>query len=395
MRNFRFTPFVLVLVMAGLPRLGMGKMLKQPVPYDLETLYKQMKTDCPTKDWGCFERQITAVTMTNGPKAAVDVFTLLQTRGDVDPSIDAHHVVHHIGHHTAMAFGNTAEAFSMCPPNYNYGCLHGFFQQALGSGGSTEKVAAKICEEVEGQSGVLSKTKFSCYHGLGHGIMMYEDHDLNKSLKVCDSLKSPMGADGCWQGVFMENVDVAEMGQWQKGQFSKEDPLAPCDKMEPKHQHECFINHSGWLMVFFGNDINKAAQACLKAPAGQVNTCLQTLGLLTTNGSWQRSLLPGWDSSKFVQNAWTLCQKYPQGYVDQCVVAALDNILNSNVVNDSSIHTAQDFCQTVDDTYQPACFRQMGADLRYLTADMAAASAGCAHLKKKARTACETGVGPA
>lgn len=371
-----------------------GKAFHPPKPYVLETLYKEIKAACPSKEWSCFEKQINAYTMTYGPRAATETFTLLRDRHDIDPSVDAHHVVHHIGHHTAMAFGSNAQAFNLCPTDYNYGCLHGFFQEALSSGGATEEAAGHICEDLEKDPSVLSKTKFSCFHGLGHGVMMFEDHDLDKSLKVCDALKSTNGQEGCWQGVFMENVDAAEEGQWKKGQFSLDDPLAPCDKMAEKHQHQCFINHSAWLMMFYKNNIGRAAQACLKAPKAEINTCAQTLGQLTTNPAWVPTILPGADPNKFPENAWSLCKRFPKELVEQCVTSGVSNILNSLQIDTATVQTAGSFCQAVDPAYGNICYEKIGSDLRYLTPDFKAAHDACVYLKDPGKTKCLSEIAP-
>ncbi len=376
--------FFLFALSAGFMASSAGAMdmpYHPPQPYDLQTLYKQANTDCHKNDWPCFENELFGFTMTYGPKAAVDTFTLLKQRNDIPPTVDAHHFVHHIGHHTAMAFGSNLQAFKLCPTDFDYGCLHGFFQYALSEGGMTEAAAAGICKQLRKDSTALDKTKYECYHGFGHGVMMHEDHDLMKSLAVCDNLRFSLGQDGCWQGVFMENVDVAEEGAWQKGMFSMQDPLAPCDKVEDKYQYECFINHSGWLMKFFGNDMTKGAQACLKAPPAQVDTCLQTLGLLATNPSWQTALLKDDYTPDISENAWRICKKFPHDYVERCVLSALDNLMNSTNVDAPLIHRAQNFCQVVDTQFRTDCYKQIGKDLRYLTADTKAAHTACRYLK--------------
>lgn len=369
---------------AGLAAFSVGAMdmpYHPPKPYELETLYKQANTDCPKKDWPCFENELYGFAMTYGPKAAIDTFELLKTSHAIPVTIDAHHVVHHIGHHTAMAFGSNIQAFDLCPSDYDYGCQHGFFQYALSEGGLTEAAAIKMCVDLQADASVSAKTKYECYHGLGHGVMMHEGHDLKKSLKVCDSLKSSTGQDGCWQGVFMENVDVAEEGQWQKGMFSTQDPLAPCDRVSKKHQYECFINHSGWLMKFYKNDIGRGAHACLKSPAAQVDTCIQTLGLLTTNAAWQPALLQAAYTPDFIGNAWTLCKKFPQGYVGKCALSALDNLINTTLPDASLLHKAQSFCSVVATEFRSDCYKQIGQDLRYLTPDSKAARDACLFLQ--------------
>jgi hypothetical protein len=121
----------------------------QPEPYVPATLYREITTSCPSKQWACYEKELFSFTMTYGPKAAVDTFTQLEDDHDISTAIDPHHVVHHIGHHTAMAFGSNAQAFQLCPIDYDYGCMHGFFQYALSEGGMSKAAAAQICEKLE------------------------------------------------------------------------------------------------------------------------------------------------------------------------------------------------------------------------------------------------------
>jgi len=342
--------------------LGTAALLKSPEPYDLEDLYRLARSACPAADLPCFERQFSAVTAKNGPGAAIALFTLLQTRGDVRPSIDGHHVAHHIGHETAMDFGATAEALALCPDSYNYGCMHGFFQHALGMGALSSREAARICDDLQGPA-YPGKTWQSCYHGFGHGVMLYAGYDLPKALAVCDTLQSTVAQEACWQGVFMENVDVALEGDWQKGSFSHDDPLAPCDQVDSRHQFECYFNQSGWLMRFYHNDVAAATPACLKAAPESVMPCMEGVGLLTSSRAWQARLL-GQDtlSGPFLQNAWTLCQKFPAGHIDQCVLGAADNLMNT-----STVELAKSFCEVVDESYRSACTTRISGDLQYLT----------------------------
>ncbi len=336
---------------------------RPPQPYQLEQVYKQIKQLCPSNALSCFRTQLQSVAAEHGPRAAIEAFTLLKYRGDIDPSVDGHHIAHHIGHETAMVFGPTAQALALCPTSYNYGCMHGFFQHALGTGEIADKDAAKLCDDLAQDPFLSLKTKLSCYHGFGHGVMIHADYELPKALSTCDNLNGPFAQQGCWQGVFMENIDAAEEGRWQKGLFSLEDPLAPCDQVDPKYQFQCFLNQSAWLMRFYQNDVSKAAQACLKAPQPSISPCLETIGILTTNSEWQ-PLLRKADSKTFLENAWAICTRFPTGYVDYCMVAALDNLMNSNTVD---IHQAREFCQIVSKPYRAECRARLDVNLWYLT----------------------------
>jgi hypothetical protein len=262
-----------------------------------------------------------------------------------------------------MDFGPTAQALALCPTSYNYGCIHGFFQHALGMGELSEKASVKMCDNLWRNPSLPPKTVQSCYHGLGHGIMMYTDYDLPKALKMCDKMILLPAEEACWQGVFMENVDAALAGREQRGLFKAEDPLAPCDQLDEKYQYQCFINHSAWLMRVYQRDVSQAAQACLKAPAASVSPCLQAIGLLATSASWQPTLLRTDERKTFLEDAWTICHKFPETSRDQCVVGALDNLMNSGSVE---IQQARAFCQVVDENYRTVCSDRIGGDLRYL-----------------------------
>ena len=343
-----------------------------PEPYDLEKLYQQTKQACPDGRLSCLEPQLHSITAKHGPRAAVELFTLLRDRGVVPAHVDGHHVVHHIGHETAMVFGTTADALALCPDSYNYGCMHGFFQHALGMGGLSDQAAAAICDDLQKPS-LSWKTVHSCFHGFGHGVMVNSDYDLNQALGRCDKLESPAFQRDCWQGVFMENVDSALEGNWQKGGFSQQDPLAPCDTAEEKYRFQCFVNQSAWIMKIAHNDIASGAQACLKAPGFSVAPCLEGLGLLTTNRSWQASLLPGGTPTEYLEAAWSLCKRFPEGKVSDCVVAGLDNLLNSGLADEKQ---GQAFCETVDETYRQRCTQRIHEDLRYLTPQIKKPDAG-------------------
>ena len=262
-----------------------------------------------------------------------------------------------------MAFGPTAEALALCPESYNYGCVHGFFQHALSMGGITDRSAAEICQAMQKPS-VSPKTVQSCYHGFGHGVMVSSDYDLGRALGRCDKLESSVFQQDCWQGVFMENVDSAIDGKWQEHGFSREDPLAPCDTVDQKYQTQCFVNQSAWMMKVLHNDVASGAQACLKAPAGDAAPCLESLGLLTTNPAWQGRLLPaGRGKPALLEDAWALCKQFPDANVGDCVVAALDNLLNSGL---SDAKGGQAFCDIVNEAYRSRCSQRIHDDLRYL-----------------------------
>jgi len=90
-------------------------------------------------------------------------------------------------------------------------------------------------------------------------------YNLDTALNHCDELPSPTGSEGCWQGVFMENVNGEMERIVGTDVFNETDPLAPCNKLEEKYQWQCYINHAAYLVRFYNNSLSYAANACLEA----------------------------------------------------------------------------------------------------------------------------------
>lgn len=335
--------------------------LPAPAPLsasEIDALYKKWTFPCSERDFTCTADELKRVTAAYGPQVATAFLKRLQQGEKIDPSVDDHQIAHQIGRETARVFGQTSGAFLLCPMSeYNGGCQHGFFEYVLGQAKTGAAAAEKICGPMQG--GYSAKVYFDCYHGVGHGVMMAEAYDLPASLAVCDSLKDPVGQDGCWQGVFMENVNGAMTGVARPGVFSREDPLLPCTVVGKKYQHECFINQAGWLVGVAGNSVPKATRACLAAPADQRESCLQSIGLMVTNPSWQSNLAPR--GTGLAANAWHICQQFPAGYVDQCLIGAIDNLMNFDQL-DTTRSAA--LCALTPVSLRDACYRQIGVNIR-------------------------------
>lgn len=331
-----------------------------PKPYTLATLENE-NPNCSKENFQCFDNKLQEITQIYGPKAATELLIHWQSNGTIERSVDDHQLSHRIGRATASKFGVNTQSFLLCPMQaFNGGCQHGFFEEALGHTSSSVEAAKLICESLGDE--YSAKFQFYCYHGVGHGIMMSQAYDLNASLAVCDQLPTPGAQDGCWQGVFMENVNGALMNESKEGIFSLDNPLAPCNKIALKYQHECFINHSGWLMKVSHNNFAKAASLCLKAPNNMVSSCLQSIGLMVTNPSWQANFGSQTGGGTLENKAWTLCTKFPKGYVGECVIGAVDNLLNFDGLDTSR---SEAFCSIVSIEFKELCAQTIAKNLKF------------------------------
>ena len=363
---------------------SLDRSFRPPEAYTVGALAQQYPFRCGHVDAVCAADYLTKVTKRYGPRASLGLLERLYAAHRLDPSVNDHALAHVVGRETAARFGSNFKSFNLCPIVFNYGCTHGFFEYVLGRTDTPRKAAAAICENVSPNQ--LLTAGFNCYHGVGHGVMMAAAYDLHKALKVCNTLGRPKAEDGCWQGVFMENVNAGMRGQARTGVFSRKDSLAPCDRVAAKYRYECYINHAGWLMVATGDSVERASRDCMRA-AGFRKPCLQSIGLMVTNPVWQAALSRHAGKRSQAAIAWELCLRFPAAGRKDCVIAAVDNLANFDNLN---VRRAAAFCALATGL-QAACYRQIGFDLRARTSSRSQIAAACARLPAAHRRECLVG----
>ena len=315
----------------------------------------------------------------------------LQREQRVDLSVNDHDLAHAVGRETAKDFGSNFDAFDLCPTIFNYGCSHGFFEYVLARTDTPKEAATTVCETVSGDQKRLLISGFSCYHGVGHGVMMAQAYDVQESLNTYNTLPNFQAKEGCWQGVFMENVNAGMSGRARKGVFSRTDPLSPCDKVQKKYKYQCFINHSGWLMLVGKNSVEAAAGYCLHVKGKERTACMQSIGLMVTNPVWQTQLSRNTGQKSQSAVAWELCSRFPVAGRLDCVVAGVDNLANFDQLR---ADRQKAFCAEVTGSLKNSCYERIGLNLLNRTKDQATIRSSCATLGAKARL-CLRGAGVA
>ena len=350
---------------------GLDTSFNPPASYSLQQL-DQKRYPCGKENERCAISYLDKLTTKYGPQASLGVLNTLETADKIDPTFDTHQLAHLVGEATAKRFGANKQAFGLCPQTFNYGCVHGFFIYVLGRSASPTKAARMICDS--GGQGPLVPT-FNCWHGVGHGVMMARGNDLQASLDVCDSLGTGSAADGCWQGVFMENVNAVFRDQARPGVFSPAHPLRPCTRMLDAYKQECFINQAGWLAHLANDNIGKAARFCLDA-GKFVSACAQSIGLMVTNPSWQLPFYGQPKGASFAQIAWDLCSRFPMQLQRDCVLGGVDNLANFDQLD---VKRSDAFC-ALTGRVQKTCYLEIGVNLIRRTTDVAVARARCKEL---------------
>jgi hypothetical protein len=214
---------------------------------------------------------------THGPDQAIAAIKAM-------PGVDCHQRVHKVGRINYELRGNDAFKVlnSECMSGYTHGVTEAFFHEH-GTQNLTESLKM-ICQGEQN-----SFYSHQCYHGIGHGLMAYNDYDLPVALKECDTLPL-MGTnqESCYSGVFMENVvgaiasdEVPTGGQTADFHYSKylnDDPLYPCNAVEARYRSSCYFFQSSRMIEIFGIDYKKVADSCSDIEQVYQMVCFMSMG---------------------------------------------------------------------------------------------------------------------
>ncbi len=341
---------------------------------------------CPP-DLNCAKSLLVAATEAGGPPKGIGLLhDLMDAHETYGITSDGHELAHIVGRQAAKHFGLSGEVFLQCPRDFFYGCGHGFFEIALALADSQSGAAVEVCGTLPvGQ-------RFVCYHGVGHGLMMSHGDRMQESLDVCNQLpKAEIADQGCWQGVFMENVNTFIRGEALKGVFKANDPLAPCDHMDRKYDRECYLNQAAVLVMSAKNSIAKASKYCLKAGPTGIGPCMEGLGQFATNPGWQESLTgQKYSDEAFLDAAVDLCQQFPTEYVSLCETAAAGNLINYD-----SADKAVAFCRLVGEENADVCYRKIVMEIRRPLITPEVRSSVCAALPATYTSLCAPAVAAA
>jgi plastocyanin len=261
--------------------------------------------------------------------------------------VDCHQPAHTIGRNSYKIYG--AKAFLQIKFDCNSGFIHGAMEQFLVENGTTN-LASKIqalCDKF-----TTSFSKFECLHGVGHGVMAYEDYDLPESLGACQNLSDTFAKQSCYGGVFMENI-IASQGQgglWQhQTKWVSNDPFFPCNSMGQEFQFQCYLMQTSRMLTLEKYDFKKVGELCNQLDE-QKTTCFQSLGRDISGYTLN-------DSLKTDQ----LCQLVPSDSYQDCLKGALYVVID--LWGTRLTTQASALCQVVKDDSKNTCFRFIGLRL--------------------------------
>lgn len=142
---------------------------------------------------------------------------------------NAQELSHIVGNALYSKFG--LEGITKCDDAFAYGCYHGVSEKLL------QEKGPDIVRDVQNSCLKIyplakSKNYTGCIHGMGHGLLTYENMNIAKALKDCGQLDTEY-KNYCYEGVFMENSLETKQG------FDLNKPWNFCSDLPEDYHSSC------------------------------------------------------------------------------------------------------------------------------------------------------------
>ena len=315
---------------------------------------------CNDPGYLCAEDVVDAVTALEGPETGVKVLQEILSSSSFSLDQNGHQLAHIIGRSTALNWGGGGDAFNRCPVDFSWGCVHGFFEEAVLHVESPVEAMLAICK-ASNKSSFEHFNKANCFHGLGHGVMMGESHNLYKSLSICEMLEDKESRKLCLSGVFMENILGFLRGETPEefNTFKADDPLAPCNVIEDKYKPLCYIYHEDYLVATYSTSLKDLTELCFDA-GEYVEACLKSFIRIITAGEQYlivEGTFPDLDGDS-IEKAVFLCNQYPEEYVYMCHMSAADHLTYPDAKDSLTfaVQKVSRYCSLIEEAQRRDCF---------------------------------------
>lgn len=259
--------------------------------------------------------------------------------------VDCHSQAHVVGRQAYNLFG--VAVYTEGDASCHSGFYHGVMEAFIADKGTVDLVAnvETLCEGLNSDVEI-----FECYHGVGHGMMAYNDYNLMEALEACTGFTDEYDDSSCYGGVFMENI-IAGIGKGVDGHdttwLKEDDPHYPCNAIGDDYSRlwNCYVIQTSWMLPLFDFDYQKTADTCLGAREDMRNACFTSYGR-DSAGNFLR------DSDKILAS----CKLVPdiEDYRSACYMGALNVVISfwgSNLKNQG-----EEFCALLPEKESKPCF---------------------------------------
>jgi hypothetical protein len=313
----------------------------------------------------CLEQAYGNLTYNEGPKIALARFDgEIAKRGAVEQN--CHRISHAMGSAALARFeGNVAKAFAQGSSSCWSGYYHGILERSLlqikaYAPAEFAKAVKNLCDDPEIRATTF--IAYQCIHGIGHGVMITTELDLEFALSVCNKLNGSWDQQSCKGGVFMENISTS---YGVKSKWLRDDNLVyPCDVVKENDKLYCYLMVTSRILNANGYNWQKTAEICGSAEKNWRATCFQSYGRDASGSSRQ-------DKNAVIDHCATA---KPFSGERDCITGAAKDFTS----NYAGGKEAGGLCDAVNDGDTNACFHAVGQILGGFSYDPKVQAQNCA-----------------
>lgn len=192
----------------------------------------------------------------------------LQETVEKEPALEdiCHGLAHEIGEQAYEKDGFEDALrfeYDVCGSGY----LHGVIEAYLADVEDLDAVLLTLCEPGAGK----------CFHGIGHGLMYRSLNDLPGSIALCDRFEARAARVQCYEGVFMENVEV-DPTTHPSEYLKADDPYFPCRNQNDIAEGVCAFYMPRYYLRLYPRAYEDALAYCDTIPEGPRDACIKGVG---------------------------------------------------------------------------------------------------------------------
>lgn len=288
---------------------------------------------------------------------------LVELRG-IDKTVsDCHFIAHQIA--LSEVGSNPAGWMSLFKEFSPEECAGGFLHGVIEGYGRTDSsftitgdTLSEVCREVEkihSEKGDFEIYR-GCVHTMGHLLLVQEDGNVDKAVKICLSLPEN-SVLACSFGVFMENLQRQNLKAHGVRNSIVFDNKTKSEETDRCGQYSGIVSEACWQNIsWFFNKINNYDQGalyedCKKAPTGiAVSRCY----------TWGASVIGLYRLSEQIQakDLTGLCDplKNNQEFFNRCLKGVVSYLL---LANSAFFDDVQNFCQGLEERDKNVCLSEL------------------------------------
>ena len=344
-----------IIILASILTLGVSVKNKQTENNAVRDIAKACQK-LPKREQ-CYAKAFANLTKATNRDYAFETLRELQK---VDPQArGCHFIAHAISTAEAQKdISKWKELMNTAPTDCSYGAAHGALEAYVATfpdGKLPELEIPNICNNPDTNN---------CTHILGHLLLVLNDNDIPKSLKICQSLPHNNSSKfECLTGVFMEritalNLEVHGLATKEALNWAARIPELEtlCRAQSGTASVACWKEIVHAALIKFNNDPQKIVDFCETAPGNEeTRQCINhSLGIMAAGYHFQLNKMSG------------VCEARAKAldFKNRCYAHLVAATLSTIPQEKSS---ATKFCGTIDTQYQPSCFAMIDNSLRSKT----------------------------